>query len=88
MTGTAPAHVGGWPWSGPNALASVRELRPGENTLVLFLEPVSLIVAMPAFPGGELALTRFCKRLAHVARQLATASNLEAGQTCAIDGES
>jgi hypothetical protein len=54
----------------------VRELRPEEKALVLFLDPISLVVAMPPFPDGELALAQFCRLLARAARQLA-ASDLD-----------
>ncbi|MGH3864705.1 MAG: hypothetical protein ACRDQ4_00975 [Pseudonocardiaceae bacterium] len=72
-----PAQAGGegWCWPGLNAGAGWRELRPGEKTLVLFLNPISLAVAMPPLPEGEIALAQFCRLLAQTARDLATASD-------------
>lgn len=88
MTNAAQAQSDGWLWPGPNAGTSGRELRPGENALVLFLDPVSLVVAMPPLPGGEVALARFCRLLAQAARQLAAASHHDPGQTITTSGES
>lgn len=68
--------------------AGGRELRPGEKALVLFLDPVSLVVAMPPLPGGEVALAQFCRLLARVARQLAAASHHGPGQAITTSGES
>jgi hypothetical protein len=70
-----PAHTrcDAWCWPGLRVGAGWRELRPGEKTLVLFLDPVSLAVAMPPLPGGEVALTQFCRLLARTARHLPTA---------------
>ncbi|MGH3833211.1 MAG: hypothetical protein ACRDRS_22720 [Pseudonocardiaceae bacterium] len=75
MTTAARASCDGWRWPGPNSEAGTRELRPGEKALVLFLDPVSLVVAMPPLPGGEVALAQFCRLLARAARQLATTSD-------------
>jgi hypothetical protein len=55
---------------------------------VLFLDPVSLVVAMPPLPGGEVALAQFCRVLARAARQLATASHHDPGQAITPGGES
>lgn len=88
VTNAAQAQSDGWRWPGPNAGAGGRELRPGEQTLVLFLDPVSLVVAMPPLPGGEVALARFCRLLARAARQLAAASHHDPGQASTTSGES
>jgi hypothetical protein len=76
VTDATQAQPDGRLWPGPNAGAGVRELRPEEKALVLFLDPISLVVAMPPFPDGELALAQFCRLLARAARQLA-ASDLD-----------
>lgn len=68
--------------------AGGRELRPGEKALVLFLDPVSLVVAMPPLPGGEVALAQFCRLLARVARQLAATSHHGPGQAITTSSES
>jgi hypothetical protein len=88
MTNAAQAQSDGWFWPGPNTGASVRELRPGEKALVLFLDPVSLVVAMPPLPGGEVALARFCRLLARAARQLAASSDHDPSQASITDDES
>lgn len=88
MTNAAQAQSDGWLWSGSNTGAGVRELRPGEKALVLFLDPVSLVVAMPPLPGGEVALARFCRLLARAARQLAATSHHDPGQAITPGGES
>ncbi len=75
MSDPARARHDAWLWPGPDVGAGWRELRPGEKTLVLFLDPVSLAVTMPPLPGGELALVQFCRLLARTARHLATASD-------------
>ncbi|MGH3803250.1 MAG: hypothetical protein ACRDTD_24585 [Pseudonocardiaceae bacterium] len=88
MTNAAQAQSDGWPWPGPNTGAGARELRPGEKALVLFIDPVSLVVALPPLPGGEVALARFCRLLACAARQLAAASHHDPGQAITTGGES
>jgi hypothetical protein len=88
VTNAAQTQSDGWLWPGPNAGAGGRELRPGENALVLFLDPVSLVVAMPPLPSGEAALGRYCRLLARAARQLAAASHHDPGQAITTSGES
>ncbi|MGH3869622.1 MAG: hypothetical protein ACRDQ4_26670 [Pseudonocardiaceae bacterium] len=73
MSDPASGQGDGWCWPGLKVGAGWRELRPGEKTLVLFLDPVSLVVAMPPLPGGEVAIAQFCRLLARTARHLATA---------------
>ncbi len=63
MTDATQIQCDAWRWRGPNSGADGWALRAGERTLVLILEPVSLVVAVPALPGGEPALTRFCRTL-------------------------
>ncbi|MGH3708184.1 MAG: hypothetical protein ACRDRU_01370 [Pseudonocardiaceae bacterium] len=75
MTDPAQAQGGAWLWPGPSAGTGTHELRSGEKTLVLFLDPISLVVAMPPFPGGEAALAQYCRILARTARKLAAASH-------------
>ena len=75
MSDPVPARCDAWCWPGLNVSTGWRELRPGDKTLVLFLDPVSLAVAMPPLPGGEVALAGFCRLLARTARHLATASD-------------
>ncbi|MDQ3764561.1 MAG: hypothetical protein M3460_24300 [Actinomycetota bacterium] len=76
MTGPAQSQFDAWRRAEPHT-GGVRGLRSDEKALVLFLDPVSLVVAMPALPGGDLALARFCRGLARAARQLAAASDLD-----------
>ena len=75
MSDPAHARGEGWCWPGLTIGAGWRELRAGEKTLVLFLDPVSLAVAMLPLPEGEIALAQFCRLLARTARELATASD-------------
>ncbi|MGH3808472.1 MAG: hypothetical protein ACRDRU_17990 [Pseudonocardiaceae bacterium] len=86
MSDPASGQGDGWCWPGLKVGAGWRELRPGEKTLVLFLDPVSLVVAMPPLPGGEVALVQFCRLLARTARDLATAS--DHGRAITADDES
>jgi hypothetical protein len=51
--------------------ASLERLSPGQRVLVLSLDPVSLAVSVPSFPGGDEALTRFCREVARAVRRLA-----------------
>ena len=88
MTDAAQDQFDEWLWPGPNAGAGVRKLRPGEKALVLFLDPVSVVVAMPPFPGGEVALARFCRVLARAARRLAAVSNQDVVQASTSGGGS
>jgi hypothetical protein len=60
-----------WCWPGPGAAAGVHEADPGRPVLAVFLDPVNLVVSVPPFPGGDLALARFCRQLARSAWQLA-----------------
>lgn len=60
-----------WCWPGPGAAAGVHEADPGRPVLAVFLDPVNLVLAAPPFPGGELALARFCRQLARSAWRLA-----------------
>jgi hypothetical protein len=62
-----------WRWLGPQTGADRCGLRANEKALVLFLEPVSLVVAVPPLPGGDAALARFCRALGRAARELAAA---------------
>jgi hypothetical protein len=69
----AQAQFDGWRWLGPQTGADRAALRADEKALVLFLEPVSLVVAVPPLPGGDAALARFCRALGRAARELAVA---------------
>lgn len=71
VSAAAQTQFGSWRWLGPRSGADHCPLRADEIALVLFLEPVSLVVAMPPLPGGELALARFCRILGRTARELA-----------------
>lgn len=73
MSNAARAQFDAWGWLGPLPGADRSALRADEKALVLFLEPVSLVVAVPPLPGGEAALARFCRALGRVARELASA---------------
>ena len=79
MSGGAQTQFDVWEWLGPNPGADHCALRAGERSLVLFLEPVSLVVAMPPLPEDELALVRFCRILGRAARELA-ATDIWPGQ--------
>jgi hypothetical protein len=41
--------------------------------LVIYLDPVNLVIQLPAYPGGDLVLARFCRELSREAAKLAAA---------------
>lgn len=57
---------------GPGAWVGVRDTGSDHRALVLYLDPVSLMVMVPPFPGGQFALARWCRELGRAAQRLAT----------------
>jgi hypothetical protein len=71
-----------WPRLG--AFASARELPESDRlALVLYLDPVSLVLSVPPVPGGAAVMARFCRQLAQEASRVA--ADLEPGT--AVTGE-
>jgi len=51
--------------------------------LVLYLDPVNMAIQLPAYPGGEQLLAKFCRELAREAARLAAAID-PTGETAAV----
>jgi hypothetical protein len=60
-----------WCWPGPRSAVGARETDTGRPALAMFVDPITFVAAAPPFPGGELALARFCRQLARSAWRLA-----------------
>lgn len=56
---------------GKDAAAAFMQVTPQLPSLVLYLDPVNLAIQLPAFPGGEQLLAKFCRELAREAAKLA-----------------
>jgi hypothetical protein len=56
---------------GNNAAAAFMRVTPQLPALVLYLDPVNLAIQLPPFPGGDVALAKFCRELAREAAKLA-----------------
>ncbi len=56
---------------GPKSTVSVRWTAPDLPALVIHLDPESLAVHLPPFPGGDLVLTRFLREMSREAGRLA-----------------
>jgi hypothetical protein len=59
-------------WPGRQAASAMREVLPGQHSLVLFLDPVRLVVSQAPFPDGARELARWCRELSREAARLAT----------------
>jgi hypothetical protein len=71
-------------WPGAGAFVSARELTESDRkALVLYLDPVSLVLSVPPVPGSESAMARFCRQLAREAARMAF--DLDPGS--AVSGE-
>ena len=56
---------------GPNATAAFVRAAKRPPCLVMDLDPVSLAIQLPPFPGGDVVLAEFCRVLAAEAARLA-----------------
>ncbi len=57
-------------WPGSTVWASVEGLSPDRKALVLYLDPVSLAVSVPSFPGGDVATVTTTRLAPWFAREL------------------
>jgi hypothetical protein len=67
---------------GPDAAAGYMRVTEHLPALVMYLDPVNLAIQLPASPGGEQQLARFCRELSREAARLA-ASIDPAGEVAA-----
>jgi len=58
---------------GREAAAGYLRLTEHLPALVIYLDPVNLVIQLPPFPGGDLVLAKFCRELAREATKLADA---------------
>jgi hypothetical protein len=69
---------------GPDAVAGFVRVTEHLPALVMYLDPVNLAIQLPASPGGEQVLARFCRELSREAAKLAAsidpAGELAAGE--------
>ena len=56
---------------GRDAAAAYMQVTSELPALVLYLDPVNFAVQLPAYPGGDLALAKFCRELSREAAKLA-----------------
>lgn len=68
---SAEVPVSMWCWPGPRAAAGVQEAPAGDPVLAVFIDPVSLVLAVPPFPDGRVVMARFLRELARSATQMA-----------------
>lgn len=68
---SAEVPVSMWCWPGPRAAAGVQVAQAGDPVLAVFIDPVSLVVAVPPFPDGRVFMARFLRELARAATQMA-----------------
>lgn len=61
-----------WCWPGPRAAAGVQKAPAGDPVLAVFIDPVSLVLAVPPFPDGRVVMARFLRELSRAATQMAT----------------
>ncbi len=55
---------------GPKSTVSVRWTAPDLPALVIYLDPESLAIQLPPFPGGDLVLIRFLREMSRDAGKL------------------
>lgn len=70
MTGPTP-FFGLSCWPGAQAGASVVEVAPDRSALSVYLDPISLVLNAPPFPGGDRVMARFLRQVARSANALA-----------------
>jgi len=58
---------------GQDAAAGFMRVTEHLPALVLYLDPVNMVIQLPPFPGGERVLAKFCRELAREAVKLADA---------------
>ena len=58
---------------GPDAAAGFMRITEHLPALVMYLDPVNVAIQLPASPGGEQLLARFCRELSREAAKLAAA---------------
>ena len=56
---------------GRDAVAGLVMITPELPALVIYLDPVNFAIQLPAFPGGDRVLARFCRELAREATKVA-----------------
>ena len=56
---------------GPDAVVGYMRVTEHLPALVLYLDPVNMAIQLPAFPGGDALLAKFCRELAREANKLA-----------------
>jgi hypothetical protein len=56
---------------GKDAAAAFMRVTPELPALVIYLDPVNVAIQLPASPGGEQQLAKFCRELAREAAKLA-----------------
>ena len=56
-----------------DAAADFMRITPQLPALVIYLDPVNLVIQLPAYPGGDVVLAKFCRELSREAARLAAA---------------
>ena len=56
---------------GKDAAAGFMRVTEHLPALVIYLDPVNVVIQLPPYPGGDTVLARFCRELAREATRLA-----------------
>lgn len=66
---------------GRDAVAGFMKLTPELPALVLYLDPVNMVIQLPPIPDGAFVLAKFCRELSREASKLADAVDPDGGST-------
>lgn len=66
-----------WCWPGPRAKATFINADPNDRMLVIFCDPVSLILTVPPGPAGQGTMAGLLRQLAGAATRMATVLDSE-----------
>jgi hypothetical protein len=55
--------------------------------LVIYLDPVNVVIQLPSYPGGDVVLAKFCRELSREAAKLAAAVDPEGEPTTPSDAD-
>ena len=72
---------------GRDAAAGFMRITSELPALVIYLDPVNLVIQLPAHPGGDVVLAKFCRELSREAAKLAAAIDPDGEPTTASDAD-
>jgi hypothetical protein len=72
---------------GRDAVAGFMRITSELPALVIYLDPVNLVIQLPSYPGGELVLAKFCRELSREAAKLAAAVDPDGEPTTTTDAD-